>query len=293
MDLPFAGMTYVITGATRGIGLEIAKWLAARGANIVVIGHTDKPDGRLEGTIHTAKEEIESFGGGKALAVLCDVRHEDEVEAAMAAASRFAIECGNESGSIEGLINNASAIVLKSIEEISPKEVRLMTSVNYFGTFFCCKYALPYLKAAAAAKRNAHILTLSPPLDIDEHWFGEEFFPYLISKLNMSTVTKCNARRLAKIGIAANSLWPRTIIDTAAIRMLEKVTNQPLVKHSRQIAIVVDAAGWILTQPAQTCTGNFFIDEHVVRTMLGVTETELSKYATCPGERLRPDLFVD
>jgi citronellol/citronellal dehydrogenase len=268
--------TLFITGASRGIGLEIAKKAAADGANIVVVGKSDQPDPRLPGTIHSAVTEIEQ-AGGKALAIQCDIRFEDQIVAAIAAAVQHF-------GGIDVLINNASALDPSPIGTMEAKRFDLITSINYRGTYLCCKHALPHLLNAA----NPHILTLSPPLNLNPKWFGEHL-AYTISKYNMSFVTMGLAHSL--LGkVAVNSLWPESPIDTAAIRMLEKLQGIELVKHSRKPAIVADAAHWILTQPQYTMTGNFFTDVAVLA-MAGVTD--LSAYAVDPSETIMRDYFLD
>jgi citronellol/citronellal dehydrogenase len=268
------GKTLFITGASRGIGLAIALRAARDGANVAVAAKTIDAHPKLPGTIFTAAEEIER-AGGLALPLACDVRLEEQVEAAAArTAEAF--------GGIDICINNASAIALTLTAKTEMKRFDLMNGVNVRGTFLCSKATLPYLKRAA----NPHILNLAPPLDMKAKWFAPHV-AYSIAKFGMSLCTLGMAEELRADGIAVNSLWPLTTIDTAAIRNL--LGGTPLAEASRRPEIVADAAYAILTKPARECTGNFFIDEEVLRSE-GVTD--FSRYSSAPQERLVADFFV-
>ena len=266
------GKTLFVTGASRGIGLAIACRAARDGAQIIVAAKTAKPHPRLPGTIHTAALEIEQ-AGGKALPVIVDVRDESSVVRAMTeGAERF--------GGIDILVNNASALSLTDTASTDMKRFDLMQQINARGTYLCTRTALPYLRHAS----NPHILNLSPPLDLDPKWFGPHV-AYSIAKFGMSLCTLGHAREFAAIGIAVNSLWPLTTIDTAAVR------NHlgTLSAASRSPQIVADAAHAILTQDARQVTGNFFLDEDVLRKH-GVED--FSQYANDPQAPLSADYFV-
>lgn len=270
------GKTLFITGASRGIGLEIAKRAAADGANIVVAAKSESESGKLPGTIYSAAKEIEEAGGA-ALAVKCDVRIEGEIKAAID-------EAVKTFGGIDILVNNASALSMTSTEKTDLKRFRLMHEINTGGAFFAAKHAIAHLRKAA----NPHILTMSPPLSqMSGKWLGPQL-AYAMSKYGMSMVTMGLAAELAKDGIAANSLWPKTLIDTAAVR--HQADGEQLVKHARQARIVADAAHDILTRAAAECTGNFFVDEDVLRAG-GVTDFD--QYAVVPGNELQADIFLD
>ncbi len=272
--MSFAGKTALITGATRGIGKAIALRLAADGAQIVIAAKSTEENPKLGGTIYSAAAEIEA-AGGKALAVPCDIRFEDQVQNVVnRAAERF--------GGIDILVNNASAITLTSTEQTETKRFDLMQSINVRGTFLVTKACIPHLKKSA----NAHILTLSPPVNLDPKWF-EKHVAYTITKYSMSMMTIGWARELKKDRIAANALWPRTTIDTAAVRNL--LGGEMLAKMSRTPAILADAAYAILRRSAAECTGNLYIDEQVLAEE-GVTDLE--KYSVVPGAKLYTDLFV-
>ncbi|HEX9951975.1 MAG TPA: NAD(P)-dependent oxidoreductase [Rubricoccaceae bacterium] len=274
-----AGKTLFITGASRGIGKAIALRAARDGANIVVAAKTAEPHPRLDGTIHTAAAEIEA-AGGHALALQVDARDEARVAEAMTeAADRF--------GGIDIVVNNASAIFLAGTAHTPMKRVDLMFGVNVRGTFCVTQAALPYLEASAAAGRDPHILTLSPPLAMDEKWFAPHV-AYTISKFGMSMCVLGWAGEFRETGIAANALWPRTTIATAAVENL--LGGEQMMAASRTPAIMADAAHWILTQPARETTGNFFIDDEV---MARAGVTDLSGYAVTPGAELMPDFFVE
>jgi len=264
--------TLFITGASRGIGLAIALRAARDGACIAIAAKTDTPHPKLEGTIHTAAAAIEA-AGGRALPLLVDVRDEAAVEAAIAqTASHF--------GGIDILVNNASAISLTNTPATEMKRYDLMQAINARGTFLCSKAALPHLRRAS----NPHILTLSPPLDMQAKWFAPHV-AYTIAKFGMSLCTLGHAEEFRAYGIAVNSLWPLTTIDTAAVRnMLPAMADA-----SRSPAIMADAAHAILTRPSREATGRFFIDEDVLRAQ---GQTDFSMYAPSSGAAPALDFFV-
>ncbi len=269
-----SGKTLFITGASRGIGKAIAMRAAADGANIVVVSKTTTPHPRLPGTIHSAAAEVEA-AGGQALAVQADIRFEDQVEAAVDQAVRTF-------GGIDILVNNASAIFLRGTLETPMKRFDLMWSVNARGTFLCSQKCLPHLGRAT----NPHILTLSPPLDIQARWF-KDHCAYTLSKFGMSMCVLGLAAELAEAGVAVNALWPKTVIDTAALRMLEGMVPREGTRHP---TIVADAAHEILTQDSRRCSGNFFVDEEVLRAA-GVVDFE--PYSVEPNQPLLADLFIE
>jgi citronellol/citronellal dehydrogenase len=267
------GKTLFITGGSRGIGLAIALRAAADGANVVIAAKTVEPQPKLPGTIHTAAREIEA-AGGKCLPVQCDIREEVQIARAVgAAAERF--------GGIDILVNNASAISLTGTMETPLKRFDLMFGINVRGTYATSQACIPHLRKAA----NPHILTLSPPLNMNPRWF-ESHVAYTMAKYGMSMCVLGMAREFQEAGIAVNALWPRTIIATAALQMIPDID----AAHGRRPEIMADAAHWILTQPARACSGNFFIDEDVLRNA-GVAD--LQKYAVDPSKPLMPDLFLD
>ncbi|HUL60783.1 MAG TPA: NAD(P)-dependent oxidoreductase [Anaeromyxobacteraceae bacterium] len=269
-----SGKTVFVTGASRGIGKAIGLAAAREGANVVVAAKTTVKHPKLPGTIHTAAAEMEA-AGGKALPVECDIREEEQVQAAMkAAAERF--------GGIDVLVNNASAIWLAGTLETPMKRYDLMHQVNARGTFLCSQAAIPWLAKAA----NPHILMLSPPLNLRPRWFSGHV-AYTMAKYGMSMCVLGMAEELRERGIAVNALWPRTVIDTAALNLLG---GEETARHGRRPEIVGDAAVAILKREARRCTGNFFIDDEVLRAE-GVTD--LARYAVKPGEELMPDFFLD
>jgi citronellol/citronellal dehydrogenase len=275
MTRSLAGKTLFITGASRGIGLAIGLRAARDGANVAIAAKSVTEHAKLSGTIYTAAAEIEA-AGGKALALPCDIRFDDQVaEAIGKTAATF--------GGIDILVNNASAIDLRGIETLDMKRFDLMHQINARGTFLCCKLAAPFLKKA----ENPHILTLSPPLDMNAKWFAPNL-AYTMAKYGMSLVTLGLARDLAPVGIAVNSLWPETVIATAAVSNL--LGGDATIKHSRKPEIVADAAHAILTRPAKTTTGNFFIDAAVLQEE-GVAD--LSPYSVAAGSPLILDFFLD
>jgi len=273
--MSFEGKVFFITGASRGIGKAIALKLAAAGAYIVVAAKSVKEDPRLEGTIYSAAEEIE-HAGGKALAVQCDIRDEEQI-------LRAVQQTNNIFGGIDGLINNASAISLTGTEQTETKRFDLMHNINVRGTYLITKHCIPFLKKAS----NPHILTLSPPIDLNPVWFAHHS-AYTLTKYNMSMLTLGWAQELRKYHVAANSLWPRTTIATAAVKNL--LGGEALINKSRKPEIVADAAFAILKQNSAECTGNLFIDEEVLKAE-GITD--LDAYAVVPGADLQKDLFIN
>jgi len=273
-----AGKTLFVTGGSRGIGLAIAVRAARDGANVAIAAKTDAPNPKLPGTIHTAAAEIES-AGGKALPIACDIRDEAAVQAAVAAAvATF--------GGIDVLVNNASAISLTGTAATPMKRFDLMFGVNVRGTYVCSQACLPHLAASAAAGRNPHILTLSPPLNLDPKWFRDHV-AYTMAKYGMSMCVLGMAEELRAKGIAVNALWPRSVIATAAIAMIPGAAAQ--TDRMRKPEIMADAAHAILVRDARTTTGRFFIDEEALAEA-GVTD--LARYAMSPGRPLLPDLFL-
>jgi citronellol/citronellal dehydrogenase len=273
-----AGRTLFITGASRGIGLAIATRAARDGANIVIAAKTTEPHPKRPGTLSTAAAEIEA-AGGRALPVQTDIRD----EAAVAAAVRAGVE---RFGGIDILVNNASAISLTSTSATPMKRFDLMNSVNARGTFLCTQACLAELSKSAQAGRNPHVLNLSPPLSMKPRWFGPHV-AYTMAKYGMSMCTLGHAAEFASQGIGVNSLWPRTVIATAALQMIPGID----LKKCRRPEIVSDAAWLILTSDARTTSGNFFIDDELLA-VHGVTD--LDRYAVVPGTRdLIPDFFVD
>jgi len=269
-----AGKTLFITGASRGIGREIALIAARDGANVVIAAKTAEPHPKLAGTIHTVADEVRK-AGGKALAIQLDVRDDAAIAAAAAQAAR-------EFGGIDILVNNASAISLTPTLETPARRFDLMMGVNVRATFLCSQACIPHLAKAA----NPHILTLSPPLSMKGKWFAGHV-AYTMSKYGMSMCTLGLAEELRDQGIAVNSLWPRTTIATAAV---EVHFPPAILAASRTAAIMADAAHAILTSDAKAHTGNFYIDEDVLRRE-GVTD--FARYAVTQGVPLFQDLFVE
>jgi citronellol/citronellal dehydrogenase len=268
------GKTLFITGGSRGIGLAIAKRAAQDGANIVIAAKTADPHPKLPGTIFTAAAEIEA-AGGKALPLQVDIREEAQVDKAVAAAvERF--------GGIDILVNNASAVHISGTLKTAMKRYDLMQSINARGTFLCSQKCLPHLKKSA----NPHILTLSPPLDLDPRWF-KATLAYTMAKYGMSMCVLGMAAEFAKDGVGVNALWPRTAIATAAIEF--ELGGKSALRRCRTTDIVSDAAHLILTSPSRNCTGNFFIDDELLASR-GIKD--LSKYAVTPGQPLILDFFL-
>lgn len=274
LNIMFQNKTVLITGASRGIGKAIGLKLAAEGANIVIASKSVEENPKLGGTIFSAAAEMEA-AGGRALAVQCDIRFEDQIQNVVEqAAAKF--------GGIDILINNASAINLTPTEQIEPKRFDLMYDINVRGTFMVSRACIPYLKKGT----NAHILNLSPPINMDLKWFTHHL-AYTISKYDMSMIALGLSAELKKYNIAGNALWPRTTIATAAVQNL--LGGDALMNMSRTVDIIADAAWYILSKPSAECTGNTFIDEQVLAAE-GITD--LSKYSVVPGAQLYTDLFV-
>jgi citronellol/citronellal dehydrogenase len=272
------GKTLLITGASRGIGLAIARRAAAEGANIVLLAKTVDPNPKLPGTLASAAAEVVA-AGGQALPVQTDIRDEAAVAAAVqAAVAHF--------GGIDILINNASAISLTPTAATPMKRFDLMFGVNVRGTFACTQACLPELIKSAKAGRNPHVLNMSPPLSMKEHWFRGHV-AYTMAKYGMSECTLGHAGEFRPLGIAVNSLWPRTAIATSALQMIPGVD----LNLCRKPEILADAAFFILTSDAKATSGNFFIDDEVLARH-GVTD--LDRYAVKPGTtQFIPDFFVD
>lgn len=273
-DMSFNGKVVFITGGSRGIGKAIALRLAAEGAQIVIAAKSVEENPKLGGTIFSAAKEVVE-AGGNALPIQCDIRFEDQVEAAVA-------KTVDVFGGIDILINNASAISLSTVEKTEPKRYDLLQDINVRGTFFVSRACIPYLKKGT----NAHILNLSPPVSMLPKWFGAHL-AYTLSKYNMSMIAMGLAEELKKYKIAANTLWPKTTIATAAVQNL--LGGDMLMQMSRKPEIIADAAYHILSRPSETCTGNFFIDEEVLAEE-GITDLE--KYSVVPGGKLYTDLFL-
>jgi len=270
-----ANKTLFITGASRGIGLAIALRAAQDGANVVVAAKTAEPHPKLPGTVFTAADEIEE-AGGHALAVICDIRFEEQVEAAVA-------KTVETFGGIDILVNNASAIFLAGTVETPMKRFDLMHQVNARGTYLCSQKCIPHLKKAD----NPHILNISPPLSLQAKWF-QNHTAYTMAKFGMSMCVLGMAAEFASDGIGVNALWPRTGIATAAIQNL--LGGDEIMRRSRKPDIMADAAHAVLTRPSGECTGNFFIDEDLLRSS-GVTD--FKSYAVDPEAELFQDFFVD
>ena len=272
------GKTLVITGASRGIGLAIATRAAADGANIVLLAKTTEPNPKLPGTLYSAAEAVVA-AGGQALPVPTDIRDENAVAAAVqAAVQRF--------GGIDILVNNASAISLTPTTMTPMKRFDLMFGVNVRGTYCCTQACLPELIKSAQAGRHPHVLNMSPPLSMREHWF-KGHVAYTMAKYGMSECTLGHAGEFRPYGIGVNSLWPRTAIATAALQMIPGVD----LKLCRKPEILADAAWWILTSDPRAVTGKFFIDDELLQSH-GVND--LDQYAVTPGNRnFIPDFFVD
>jgi citronellol/citronellal dehydrogenase len=271
-----SGRTILMSGGSRGIGLAIALRAARDGANIVILAKTSTPHPRLPGTVHTAVAEIEQ-AGGQAVAVVGDVRRdEDAMEAVETAVAQF--------GGIDIVVNNASALDLRRTRDIEMKSYDLMQDINARGTFLLSKLAIPHLERSD----RPHILTLSPPIDLRPQWAGS-YLAYTMAKYGMSLVTLGLAAELADSGIAVNSLWPRTMIATAAVTNL--LGGDATVARARTPDIMADAAHAVLVRESRSCTGNFFIDEDALAAA-GVSD--LSAYRADPdGPALREDLFLD
>ncbi len=275
MSASLEGKTLFITGASRGIGKAIALRAAQDGANVVVVAKTTEPHPKLPGTIHTAAREIEE-AGGSALAVATDIRFEDQVEAAVSqAVERF--------GGIDILVNNASAIHLAGTEDLPMKRYDLMFDINVRGSYVCTQRCLPHLRKG----KNPHVLNLSPPLHLEARWFAP-FAAYALSKYAMSAWVLGMAEEFRSEGIAVNALWPRTTIDTEAIRL---IMGQDMRRRCRTPEILADAAHAILAKDSRAFTGQFCIDEDVLRAE-GVEDFSRYRHAGVSEADLLPDLFV-
>ena len=268
------GRTVFMSGGSRGIGLAIAERLAGEGANVAIMAKTDKPHPKLPGTIHTAAEAIEA-AGGRALAIVGDIRDENQVADAVEKTVK-------EFGGIDICVNNASAITLAPIGGLAVKQYDLMADIDTRGTFVVTQACLPHLRNSA----HAHVLTLSPPLSTDPKWLAG-FAPYAVAKFGMSMLTLGLAEDEKENGVAANCLWPRTIIATAAVQNL--LGGDEAMAKSRTPEIVADAAREIVVRDPAECTGNAFIDDEALA-QAGITD--LSKYSE-PGAELQLDIFVD
>ena len=269
------GRTILMSGGSRGIGLAIAVRAARDGANVAMLAKTDTPDPRLPGTIHTAADEIRAAGGG-ALAVVGDVRDDDDIARAVDAAV-------SEFGGIDVVVNNASVIDLSRTLDLQPKRYDLMQDVNVRGTFMLSRAAIPHLRTAT----NPHILSLSPPVNLEPKWLGAHT-GYTLAKYGMSMVTLGLAAEFARDGIAANTLWPRTTIKTAAVGNI--LGGEALLAKSRTPEIYADAAYQVLISPARELTGRSLIVEDVLADA-GITD--LAKYSPgVPESELFPDIFL-
>lgn len=268
------GKTLFISGASRGIGLAIAKRAAQDGANVAIAAKTAEPHPKLPGTIYTAAEEIEA-AGGKALPLVVDIRYEEHVEDGVS-------KTVETFGGIDILVNNASAISLTGTLETTMKKFDLMYGVNARGTFLCSQKCLPHLLKA----ENAHVLNISSPLNMEARWFANHT-AYTMAKFGMSMCVLGMAEEFRKDGVAFNALWPKTIIDTAAVRNV--LGGEPMAQKGRTPDIMGDAAHAVLTKNSREFTGNFCIDEDVLKAE-GVTDFD--KYAVEPGAELIPDFFI-
>jgi citronellol/citronellal dehydrogenase len=273
--MSFANKVVLLTGGSRGIGKSIAIRLAQGGAHLAIVGKTVDPHPKLEGTIHTAAAEIDQAGPGKVLPIAGDIRSEESIE-------QIVKTTVDNFGCIDILVNNASAINLSPTEQTEPKRWDLMHDINVRGTFFMSRACIPYLKKA----ENPHIINLSPPLQLNPEWFGK-YLAYTISKFGMSMIVLGLAEELKQYKIGVNALWPQTTIATAAVKNL--LGGDFLVQRSRTPEIVADAAFHILKRPSAECTGNFFIDEEVLKNE-GITD--FTKYAVNPSQPLMKDLFI-
>lgn len=266
--------TLFITGASRGIGKAIALRAAKDGANVALVAKTTEPNPKLPGTLHSAKEEVEALGG-RALVCPCDIRSDEQIHGAVQAAVKAF-------GGIDILVNNASAIFLAGTVDTPMKRFDLMHGVNTRGTYACSQACMAHLEKA----EHPHILNLSPPLNFEPRWFAPHV-AYSIAKYGMSLCVLGMAEELKLKGISVNALWPRTVIATAAVQNL--LGGEAVAKQGRTPEIVADAAYAILTKPRGVCSGNFFVDEDLLRAE-GVTDFE--RYSVVPGATLLPDFFL-
>jgi len=277
--VPLKGKTIVITGASRGIGKAIGMRCAREGANVAILAKTAEPHPKLPGTIYTAAKDMEEIGG-KALPLICDVRNEEQVKKAID-------EVVKKFGGIDVLINNASALGLTSSQMTTMKSYDLMNQINARGTFLCSKYAIPHLEKSS----NPHILMISPPLNMKPEYFGAHT-GYTISKYGMSMAVLGLSDELRDKYIGVNALWPRTPVATAALNFIvgksEHKGHQDLGLNCRTDEIMADAAYEIITSDSTTCTGNFFIDDELVKDKVPTLE----KYSVRPGDHISYDFFV-
>jgi citronellol/citronellal dehydrogenase len=272
------GKTLFITGASRGIGLAIGLRAARDGANVAIVAKTAEPNPKLPGTVFTAAKEIDE-AGGKGLALVTDIRDEAQIAAAVA-------KTVETFGGIDILVNNASAISLTGTEHTPMKRYDLMHGINTRGTYACSQACIPYLKKAAAAHGAAHVLNISPPLNMETRWFAPHV-AYTMAKFGMSMCVLGMAGEFKQDGVAFNALWPRTTIATAAIKNL--LGGDVAMKASRKPEIMGDAAYAIITKPSRDLTGNFFVDDEV---LARDGKTDLSEYAVDPSQKLFPDYFL-
>jgi citronellol/citronellal dehydrogenase len=275
MDKPLAGKTMFISGASRGIGLAIALRAAQDGANVALIAKTDQPHPKLDGTVHTAAQQIRQAGGA-ALPIVGDIRDDDQVFAAVEQAVA-------EFGGIDICVNNASAINLAPPDQLEMKRYDLMQSINSRGAFLVSKACVPHLKRA----ENPHILTLSPPISLDPKWLAP-MVGYTIAKYGMTLVALGFAAQYRNEGIASNALWPRTLVATAAVQNL--LGGDAAMARARKPEIYADAAYAVITKPSRQCTGNMLLCEDV---LAADGMTDLGQYAYGSGDELQVDLYVD
>ena len=273
--MSLAGKTLFMSGGSRGIGFAIAKAAAAQGANVAIAAKTAEPHPKLPGTVFTAADELNATGGGNALGLVCDIRHEEQVEAAIA-------KTVEAFGGIDICINNASAISLTDTPGTPMKRYDLMNEVNTRGTYMVSRMVLPYLQASS----HAHILNLSPPLDLNPEWF-KNHVAYTIAKYGMSLCVLGMAEEFRQQGIGVNALWPITAVDTAAVRNV--IGDDRMALMCRKPEIMADAAMAILNRDPALCTGNFFIDEEV---LLAEGVTDFSVYQHEGSTQLMADFFV-
>jgi citronellol/citronellal dehydrogenase len=268
------GRTLFVTGASRGIGRAIALRAARDGANVIIAAKSTRPHAKLPGTIHDAAEELQA-AGGRALAVKCDVRDEEQIaEAVGRGVETF--------GGIDVLVNNASALSLTGTQETTLKMYDRMFDVNARGSYACTQACLPHLLQS----ENPHVLNLAPPINLDARWFAHHA-AYTVAKYAMSFWVLGMSEEFRERGVAFNALWPRTTIDTAAVRNL--LGGEPMARKSRMPSIMADAAHTILVRDARSCTGHFYLDEDVLRE-IGVSD--LSSYAVDASQELQGDLFL-
>ncbi len=273
--MSLSGTTMFISGASRGIGLAIALRAARDGANVALVAKTAEPHPKLEGTVHTAAAAIEA-AGGQALPIVGDIRDEEQVQSAVAAAvERF--------GGIDICVNNASAINLAGTEALELKRYDLMQDINVRGAFAVTRACVPHLRRG----RNPHVLTLSPPISLEPRWLGPHV-GYTLAKYGMSLLALGWAEEFKEAGIASNALWPRTLVATAAVQNL--LGGDAAMQRARKPEVYADAAYAVLTRPSRECTGNTFLCEDV---LLESGVTDLEPYSYVPGADLQVDLFVD